>query len=98
LSILDDSIGSAFSTSSSRAEAERVYEVVVLVAAADGRVGGTADNRKEKPIRKTLIVCNNGGSNPGIGARAFWQFSRGIIRARALGRGLEFLRNADTGH
>jgi hypothetical protein len=34
----------------------------------------------------------------GSRARAFWQFSREKEGARALGRGLELLRNAYTGH
>jgi hypothetical protein len=39
-----------------------------------------------------------GSGLEGSRARAFWQFSREKERARALGRGLDFLRNADTGH
>jgi hypothetical protein len=42
----------------------------------------------------TVVVDRIRGSR----ARAFWQFLREKERARALGRGLELLRNADTGH
>jgi hypothetical protein len=34
----------------------------------------------------------------GLRARAFWRFLKKTEKARALGHGLELLKNADTGH